>query len=417
MSDNAQSREYGYHFAPEVQNLIKLTLAFSKAVGENQDDQQDNLVVSPYNHVRFLSMVAKATNGQTKEEMAQALFGVSADEMDAEIEKILTLNNTILEANKDQVVLSTATGLWANSDLVTLDNDFTQELERAFETKVDSASFAADPQGVLKDINGWASDSTNGLIQSILDSVENDMVAVLASALYFKGEWTNKFDKKLTKDKPFTTDDGTEYKTAIMEQFFKEDDVMYQDGDDYEAVALTYGEDNYREGKYPSMRIVLVKPKDDAKSAREWMAEQADGSVPAWLDPYAFESAEGYVKLPHIDIEQEHDLKPAFNDAGISTVLSPSADFSNMVSGGPGRMELSEVKENIVFKTDEEGSEAASIVSGVIRATSVRMPPKQINVELNRSFVLAVQDVQTGAVLFTGAVNKPNGKMSLSPQP
>ena len=31
-------QEYGGQFAPEVKNVIRLTLAFAKAVGVNQDD-------------------------------------------------------------------------------------------------------------------------------------------------------------------------------------------------------------------------------------------------------------------------------------------------------------------------------------------------------------------------------------------
>jgi serine protease inhibitor len=47
----------------------------------------------------------------------------------------------------------------------------------------------------------------------------------------------------------------------------------------------------------------------------------------------------------------------------------------------------------------------------LIGATSVRMPPRQIDLKFDRSFVLALQDIETGAVLFAGAVNKPNGDM------
>lgn len=419
---STQSPEvYGRYFTPEVRNVIRLTLDFAKAVGARQDDPNDNLVVSPYNHLRFLSMVAKGAAGQTREEMARVLFNVDAKDLDSEIEKLITLNRSILDANKDQVTIKTATGLWANSDAVTLNKTFTADLEQLFETKVTSDSFSANP-ALVKEINQWASDSTkekredeHGLITQIVEKLDPDMAAVLASALYFKAPWTKKFNETLTKPKTFTTDDGTASLTPTMRQRYEEGDVMYQEGSDYEAVALTYGKDDYNEGKYPTMRIVLVRPRDENQSARDWMASQADGTVPAWLDPYAYESARGTVELPRMDMQQKHALKPAFADAGLKNAMSPAADYSGMREPGHGKLELSAITEDIVFKTDENGSEAASIVTGIISITSVRLPPRPIHVEFNRSFVLAVQDMETGAVLFAGAVNKPNKDMTPAP--
>ena len=34
--------------------------------------------------------------------------------------------------------------------------------------------------------------------------------------------------------------------------------------------------------------------------------------------------------------------------------------------------------------------------------------PRHIDIKYDRSFVFALQDTRTGAVLFLGAVNKPN---------
>jgi serine protease inhibitor len=42
---------------------------------------------------------------------------------------------------------------------------------------------------------------------------------------------------------------------------------------------------------------------------------------------------------------------------------------------------------------------------------SCRMPPEPIELKIDRSFVFALQDVKTNAVLFIGAVNKPNKEM------
>jgi serine protease inhibitor len=53
----------------------------------------------------------------------------------------------------------------------------------------------------------------------------------------------------------------------------------------------------------------------------------------------------------------------------------------------------------------------------MMRSTS--MPPRlpHIDLKLDRSFVFALQDIATGAVLFVGAVNKPNDDMKAAAKP
>ena len=58
-----------------------------------------------------------------------------------------------------------------------------------------------------------------------------------------------------------------------MHQDFDEEGVItYKEGGDYDAVTMTYGERD--DNKWPSTRIVLVRPKDEKQSARDWLASQ-----------------------------------------------------------------------------------------------------------------------------------------------
>jgi len=416
-----QQQQAGKNFKPEVNTMNKLTLVFAKAAAKHQDDKTDNLVLSPYNAATALSMLSKAAGGQTKEELAQTLFGTDAASMDAEIGKLVDLNTEILAANKDRVTLKTANGIWTNDEILTLNPDYTKELKQLFGAEVSGERFS-DPTVPAK-INQWASDNTNGLIDNIVDKLTRDDYAILASALYFKGDWTKKFDKELTEDRKFVTDDGNAVATPTMHQEFSaKGDITYQDGGDYEAVAMTYGERDFKEGKEPSMRLVLLRPKDENVAARDWLSAQADGNVPAWTDPSLFERVVGSVELPHMDIKQKHDLIPVLQEMGIREVFDEErADLRRMITEQGEQLAVNKVTHDVVFKTDETGSEAAAVTTiGVIRATSIQLPPKRIDIKLDRSFVFALQDIKTGTVLFAGAVNKPNADMkanSKKPQP
>ena len=407
-----EDQEYGSWYKPEVKANIKLTLAFAKAVGANQSDKADNLVVSPYNATAALSMVALGAEGKTREELAKTLYGVSGADLDAAAQAYAKLNTEILAANKGQVTLTTANGVWANEGLVTLRDSFVDQLKKTFSAEVSAEAFG---QPTVDKINKWASDNTNGLIKEVLKELKPDDAAVLASALHFKGDWTHKFDKKLTEEKLFTSDSEITNVTPTMKQTFEEEGgFSYLKGKDFEAISMTYGEEKHsrEEWKNPTMRLVLIRPTNDDTSARDFLQAQDAAKVPAWLDAYSFQQAIGTVELPRMDIKQSHDLKKSLEDMGIKQgFVQGGADFSNMVEGNGKSLFISRVSHDTVFKTDETGSEAAAVTTAVMGLESVRMPPISVDVKMDRSFLFALQDVKTNAVLFVGVVNKPNDDM------
>ncbi|MEZ0226950.1 MAG: serpin family protein [Alphaproteobacteria bacterium] len=411
------SQGHGSHLAPEVQNVIKLTLAFAKAVGADQKDKADNLVIAPYNAMAALSMVSKGAEGKTREELAKTLFGVNGKGLDAATADYAALNDQILTANKGQVELTTANGVWTNNAIVELKDDFAAKLKKEFDAEISGETFGP---ATVKKVNAWASKNTKGLIDKVLEQLNPDDAAVLASALYFKGQWTHKFDKALTEDKDFTADGAKAAKTPTMHQDYgKGAGLSFVQDADYQAVALTYGEEDRKTGKAPTMRIVLVRPTDDSVPARDWLAGQANGQIPQWLDPNAFQKAVGSVELPRLDIKQKHDLIPSLHGLGIRQAFQEgAADFSRMFKKDGDKMFISKVSHDVVFKTDEEGSEAAAVtVVGMTRSASIHRPDPRIDLKLDRSFVFALQDVKTGAVLFMGAVNKPNEEKKAAAKP
>ncbi len=400
--------EHGAYYKDEVKTSIKLTIAFAKAVGRHQDDQSDNLVVSPYNATAALSMVAKGAVGETRDELAKALFATDGKGLDDAVAAYSKLNTEILKANAGQVTLTTANGVWTNKDLVTLRDAFAKDLKDTMGADI-SAEDYANPATVDK-INKWASDNTNGLITKVLESLAPDDAAVLASALHFKGEWTKKFDKALTEDKTFTQDGNAAATTPTMHQDFEDEGgFRYQKGSGFEAISMTYGEEKHTdtEWKNPTMRLVLVRPTDDNVSARDFLSAQENGTIPAWLDVYGYNDAVGSVELPRMDIKQKFDLIPALRDMGVDKAFG-GGSFENMVEQGGEKLYVSKVSHDTVFKTDEQGSEAAAVTTAVMTLESVRMPPEQVDIKFDRSFLFALQDVKTNAVLFIGAVNKPN---------
>ncbi len=408
------------HFQPEVKNVIRLTLEFTKAVSKHQKDKTDNLIVSPYNALTCLAMVAKGAAAETKEEMAQSLFGISADRLDFEVARLAALNAGILDSNKGQVEIMTANGVWVNNKSLKLDPAYADELKKIFSAEISGEDFSN--KATVDKINKWADEKTKGLIKKVIDDLGADDFAVLASSLYFKGQWTKKFDKAQTEDRAFIQDSGNIVHTPTMQKYFsKKGDVSYKDGADYEAVCLTYGEEDSKNKKTPSMNMLLLRPKDNSVSARQWLEKQAGGKS-EWMDFHSFERVIGTVDLPRLDIKQHHDIIPALRETGIRKAFSAGqADFSPMNVERLKELFIGKVSHDVVFKTDEEGSEGAAVTTvSMKRSLSLQTPPKRVDIKFDRSFVFVVQDRTTGAPLFIGAVNAPNKDMKQikkSPKP
>lgn len=381
-----------------------LTLAFAKAVGSRQSDKSDNLVVSAYNATTALAMVAQGAKGQTREEMAQTLFGVSGADLDREVSALTDLNTKILDANKDSVTLKTANGFWINDKVLDLNPDYAAKMKKDFGASISNENFSSP--ATAEKINKWAADNTNNMIDKIIGKTDANEAAIIASALYFKGDWTTKFDVANTQDRPFKNDAGQTASIPTMKQLFQAGSkAEYHEGDDYEAVALSYGENDAKTGKSPTMTLTLVRPKDASVSARDWLAAQASQQNPAWLDSANFYPERLRIELPKMDIKQSFDLIPALKDMGIKSAFG-NADFSGLCAKGKGGMSISGVSHDIAFKTDEVGSEAAAVTT--IRMTrSASMPQQPTVVKFDRSYAFVLQDKATGAVLFVGAVNNP----------
>jgi serine protease inhibitor len=386
----------------EPNDLNAVTLTMAGSVLKSQEDKSDNLVLSPYNAITNMALVASGAAGKTQEEMAAAIFGRPLDTDDA-TRSLAALNASLLQANKGTVELLTANGIWVNNKMAALSDAYAAQAKDNFDAVADNADFS--DKATVDAINKWASDNTKGLIGKIVNELKPEDAMVLASALYFKGKWAFPFDKTLTKDKTFTADGGKKFKTPMMhKEFDSEGDITWKAGTNYEAVALSYGTEEKR-----TMRLILLRPTDEKTSARDWLAGTVGDT--GWLAGENYEGVKGAVELPRLDIAQRHDLVPALKNMGIKTAFEGSADFKPMVTKESSALFISAVSHDIVFKTDEEGSEAAAVTTTMMAGTGMPREPKIVNLKLDRSFVFALQDISSGLVLFVGAVNKPNADM------
>jgi serine protease inhibitor len=239
----------------------------------------------------------------------------------------------------------------------------------------------------------FLSRNTNGLIDNIASDLglpDPSMLLVLLNAVYFLGKWKIQFDQGNTRPEQFG--DLGEVPTMHL----NDESFGYTQRKDYRMLRLPYGKD----GRY-GMEIML--PEDGhtlagllgSLDAAEWRTA-VDSLHQQRIDEVA---------LPRFELRWQATLNDALSKLGMPTAFAPgAADFRPMSPANPA---LSRIVQKTYVKVDEHGTEAAAVSGGAV-ATSVRNG--SLDFRVDRPFAFSIDDQQTGAILFLGAVADPRGQ-------
>ncbi len=134
------------------------------------------------------------------------------------------------------IELRVANSLWARKD-VEFGQDFLQRNREFYDARVTTLDFGSP--GALDTINSWVKAQTNGRIPTIIDGITPADTMFLINAVYFKGQWTNKFDASRTKDHAFTLLGGG---TKTVRMMSRRGRYSYFAAPDFQAISLPYGD-------------------------------------------------------------------------------------------------------------------------------------------------------------------------------
>jgi serpin B len=353
-----------------------------------------NVVLSPVSAALDLSMALNGASGQTRQEMLAAL-SLSGWELAA----LNTANAQLIKVIRtpaNSITLSVADSLWVDSRRATLRPDYVKEMQASYDAEMTNLDFS-DPSAATR-INSWASKETQGRIPKVIERINPADLALLLNAVYFKGQWTHKFDKAQTQQADFTLAGGSVKQVPRMAQSGHFD---YFETRQMQAIRLPFGE-----GKL--VMEVLLPAKSSSLGALE--AQLTPEHWTAWQAQYV--SRSGRIELPRFELKSNYPLNQALQALGMRRAFQPDgAQLTGMFSSGPGqpraaRFFISSVLQSTYWKVDEEGSEAAAVTTAGVRAAAVRLvPPFQMIVD--RPFFCAIEDRRSGALLFVGAIYDP----------
>jgi serine protease inhibitor len=354
-----------------------------------------NVVLSPVSAALNLSMVLNGADGQTRQEMLSAL-SLSGWELSAINEANAQLIK-VIRTPANSITLSVADSLWVDSRRVTLRSDYVKQTQAWYDAEMADIDFS-DPAAAAR-INGWASKETHGRIAKVIGRLDPADLALLLNAVYFKGQWTHKFDKAQTRQRDFTLAGGSVKQVPRMAQSGRFD---YFETPQLQAIRLSFGDGDLA-------MEVLLPAKSSSLGALE--AQLSAEHWTNWQAQYAPRS--GTIELPRFELKSDYRLNEPLQALGMTRAFHPGgAQLTGMFTSAPGQLSserfvISSVVQSTYWKVDEEGSEAAAVTSTGIRAAAVARPVQPFRMIVDRPFFCAIEDRRNGVLLFVGAIYDP----------
>ncbi len=348
-----------------------------------EDAAGKNVFLSSFSIAIALAMTYNGADGEAKEAL-NAILGLD----DSSLEELNEANSAFLSMQDGldpKMTLAIANSIWVATGL-TLAPKFVRRIADHYAGKVANLDFSA-PAEPVRMINEWVAKKTSGKIVDLLSppTVLN-AILVLVNAIYFKGVWTNQFDKNCTSERMFTCADGGRKRLPMMAQSGV---WHYFETKMFQGIVLPYGE------RRVGMHVLLPKPDVSLDTSQEYLTSEH------WNEwPWRAHPTEGDVVLPRFKVRYKEDLVEALVTLGGKGFTGPA--FPGM---GVGDLVISAVIHEAVLEVNEEGAEAAAATAVVM--TRGGPPPRRFNMVVDRPFFCAICDQKTGAILFMGWILDP----------
>lgn len=364
-----------------AQSQMRLAVElFQSSVLESKDE---NVLISPLSIQLALAMTANGANGNTKAEMEALLGGeISLEDLN---EYLYSYVNNLPSAEKYK--LQIANSIWFRDDegRLQVEKDFLQKNADYYGAQAYKAAF--DDQ-TLKDINNWIKDHTDGMIDSILDQIDEDAVMYLINALVFDAEWQHVYDKSDVYKGKFTNIGGTEKQVDMMHS---EESVYLQDKN---AIGFMKP---YSGSKY---NFAVLLP-NEGIDIYEYIAGLTGEELMETLSTPQLGMV--MATLPKFSYEYELTMNDVLKELGMPSAFSgDTADFSKMAHSSRGNIYIGDVLHKTFISVDELGTKAGAVTK--VQMNDESAPMSEWAVTLNRPFVYMIIDNETKLPVFIGTV-------------
>lgn len=363
------------------------------------DAANRNQFISPLSLQIALGMAWMGAKNATADSMAAGL-GWTGMAQESVSQKMSWLQEALLAADP-KVKMELANAIFHDTSFAP-DSGFLEKIEESYHATVRSLDFSK-PKEALEAINGWADAKTHGKIPRILGNIDPSNLMALCNAVYFKGAWRKGFDTSLTTTGEFHLSIDVKIpptsgrRTTGAVYLNRTDSMEYFGDEEAQWARIPYGDSLF------SMIVILPK-KGTALSA--FSKSLTAGT---WNQALSrFQPVKIRFSMPRHKIEASYGegMEKVLTRMGMGIAFGGDADFSGISKAIP--FSIGAVIHKSLIETDEKGSEAAAVtVLKGFGAAPVKENPIPV-LRLNRPYLFAIAEKQTGAILFLGAMYNPN---------
>ena len=367
-----------------IQNNNDFAIELFRRVAENEEGR--SIVISPLSVTIDLGMVNNGALGETREEINRVL-----GYPEGSVEGLNGFCQSMLEQSAGvdpTTTLNIANAAIINKLHVPLKDHFTKAIQSYYDADVFYKEFGKDDVKGL--VNEWCAEKTKGMIPEFLkEQPKPSEYAHFINAVYFKGGWSSKFDKKDTKKEAFTREDGSRSTVKMMWQkgHFEHGGMNGL----CQALCLPYGNQAYRMIVLLPLEEKTIEDVKDALNADTWNP----------LLKGMKKDMEVEIKLPVFETKTPLlPLGKTLYALGMQRAFSFQADFSAMTDYP---IHIDDIGQMARIKVDETGSEAAAVTDIIMSGAGPNLgEPPVIRFYCDRPFLYVITEVSSGAIFFMG---------------
>lgn len=360
----------------------------------SKENPSGNIFVSPLSISSAMAMVYLGARGDTAAQMAQAL----AFSLDTDVHAGFQTLNTDINSPSASYILKLANRLYGENTANFLPT-FLDATQKHYQADLRAVDFIGAAEACRAEINSWVEEQTENKIKDLLKpgSVSSMTRLALVNAIYFKGNWMNRFDEKNTKEMPFKVNQNETRPVQMMNQI-KKLPYNYIPDHGLQILELPYVDNEL------SMFILLPDvPEDGSDPLLKLENELTQERLDEWTNRDNMDiHTDIVVHLPKFKLEEDYELNEPLAKLGMTDVFcGPKADLSGM-NGQPGLF-LSTVAHKAFVEVNEEGTEAAAATAGMVAFCMLR----EEHFNADHPFLFFIRHNQTKSILFLGRFSSP----------
>ena len=351
---------------------------FKKSLADDK-----NALISPLSVMLALAMTANGADNETLTQMENLLGGeIPLSELN---EYLYSYANGLPSGDKSK--LSIANSIWFrdNADRLSVNEGFLQKNADYFSAALYKAAF--DSQ-TLSDINNWVKANTDGMIDKILDEIEENHLMYLINAVVFDAEWLSVYYKEDVRAGDFTDISGRAQSAQFM---YSTEGSFLEDG------MATGFIKPYANGSYS---FAALLPNEGVAIGEYIKTLTGEGFLNTINNA---QPATVYTSMPKFSYEYSIKMNDALSELGIPDAFDEEkADFRKMAASIDGNIYIGMVQHKTFIAVDELGTKAGAVTMVGMVGSGAPIDIKQVY--LDRPFVYAIIDNATNLPIFIGTL-------------